>query len=43
MVSSSHPIKYSHIDVAGSSGELPAPTTASVVVALTMNAIGCTK
>lgn len=30
------PLKYSHVDVAGSSGELPHPTTASSVVALTM-------
>lgn len=34
------PLKYSHLDVAGSSGELPGPTTASSVVALVMNAIG---
>jgi leucyl aminopeptidase len=37
MSSSDHPIKYSHLDVAGSSGELPNPTTASSVVALAMH------
>ena len=34
------PLKYSHLDVAGSSGDLPHPTTASSVVALVMNALG---
>jgi len=33
------PLKYSHLDVAGSSGDLPEPTTASSVVALAMHFI----
>ncbi len=37
MLSSSKPLKYSHLDVAGSSGKLPEPTTASTVVALAMH------
>lgn len=37
MVSSKHPIKYSHMDVAGSSGDLPHVPTASSVVALAMH------
>jgi len=36
MLSSETPLKYTHLDVAGSSGELPGPTTASSVVALAM-------
>merc|ERR1711997_542733 len=36
-VSSDKPLKYSHLDVAGSSGNLPGPTTASSVVALSMH------
>lgn len=35
--SSEKPLKYSHLDVAGSSGDLPEPTTASSVVALSMH------
>lgn len=34
---SDKPLKYSHLDVAGSSGDLPGPTTASSVVALVMH------
>jgi len=34
MMSSAQPLKYSHLDIAGSSGELPHPTTASSVSAL---------
>ena len=37
MLSSTHPIKYSHLDVAGSSGDLPNPTTASSIVTLAMH------
>ena len=37
MVSSEKPLKYSHFDVAGSSGDLPFPTTGSTVVALAMH------
>lgn len=33
-LSSSQPLKYSHLDVAGSSGNLPGPTTAASVPAL---------
>merc|ERR1739842_227045 len=39
-VSSDKPLKYSHLDVAGSSGNLPGPTTGSSVVALAMHFIG---
>merc|ERR1711934_838015 len=38
-VSSDKPLKYSHLDVAGSSGNLPGPTTGSSVVALAMHFI----
>ncbi len=31
------PLKYSHLDVAGSSGDLPEPTTGSSVVGLSMH------
>merc|ERR1712154_83273 len=31
MMSSSQPLKYSHLDVAGSSGDLPGPTTGASV------------
>ena len=34
MCSSAQPLKYSHLDVAGSSGNLPDPTTGSAVPAL---------
>lgn len=34
---SEKPLKYSHLDVAGSSGNLPDPTTGSSVVALSMH------
>ena len=34
---SEKPLKYSHLDVAGSSGNLPEPTTGSSVVALSMH------
>ena len=34
MLSSSQPLKYSHLDVAGSSGDLPHPTTGAAVPAL---------
>ena len=34
---SEKPLKYSHLDVAGSSGGLPDPTTGSSVVALAMH------
>lgn len=33
-LSSENPIKYSHLDIAGSAGDLPHPTTASSVAAL---------
>jgi hypothetical protein len=36
MASSDHPLKYSHLDIAGSSGGLPHPTTGSAVTALVM-------
>merc|ERR1712029_468265 len=36
-LSSEKPLKYSHLDVAGSSGDLPEPTTGSSVVALSMH------
>jgi len=36
MASSDHPLKYSHLDIAGSSGMLPHPTTGSAVTALVM-------
>ena len=36
MASSDHPLKYSHLDVAGSSGGLPHPTTGAGVTALVM-------
>jgi len=36
-VTSEKPLKYSHLDVAGSSGDLPEPTTGSSVVALSMH------
>ena len=31
------PLKYSHMDVAGSSGDLPEPTSASTVIGLSMH------
>ena len=34
---SDKPLKYSHFDVAGSSGDLPEPTTGSTVVAFSMH------
>jgi len=37
MSSSEHPIKYSHLDVAGSSGDLPHPPNAATVVPLAMH------
>ena len=37
MASSDHPLKYSHLDIAGSSGGLPHPTTGSAVTALVMH------
>merc|ERR1711981_147200 len=37
MASSEHPLKYSHLDIAGSSGGLPHPTTGSAVTALVMH------
>lgn len=37
MRSSAAPLSYTHLDVAGSSGPLPEPTTGSSVVALTMH------
>jgi hypothetical protein len=40
MLTSAHPLKYSHLDVAGSSGDLPDISTASTVVALAMHAVG---
>jgi len=36
-LTSEKPLKYSHLDVAGSSGNLPDPTTGSSVVALSMH------
>merc|ERR1712179_68349 len=36
MASSDHPLKYSHLDIAGSSGGLPHPTTGAGVTALVM-------
>jgi len=39
MASSDHPLKYSHLDIAGSSGGLPHPTTGSGVTALVMQFI----
>ena len=36
MTSSDHPLKYSHLDIAGSSGRLPHPTTGASVTALVM-------
>jgi len=40
MLAAAQPLKYSHLDVAGSSGDMPGVTTASTVVALVMNMIG---
>ena len=40
MCSSGKPLKYSHLDVAGSNGELPGLTTGSSVVAVAMNFAG---
>ena len=37
MATSEHPLKYSHLDIAGSSGGLPHPTTGSAVTALVMH------
>jgi len=34
MVSSKQPLKYSHLDIAGSSGNLPDPTTGASVAAI---------
>merc|ERR1711992_126143 len=34
MVASEQPLKYSHLDIAGSAGNLPDPTTASAVPAI---------
>ena len=39
MASSEKPLKYSHLDIAGSSGGLPHPTTGSAVTALVMHFI----
>lgn len=36
-MTSEKPLKYTHLDVAGSSGNLPGPTTGSSVVALSMH------
>lgn len=33
------PLKYTHLDVAGSSGKLPEPTTAASVIGLVMNVV----
>ena len=35
----SQPLKYTHLDVAGSSGKLPEPTTAASVIGLVMNTV----
>lgn len=40
MTTSKVPLKYTHLDVAGSSGYLPDVPTAASVVAVVMNAIG---
>lgn len=40
MVQCEKPIKYSHLDIAGSSGSLPEPNKAPTVVPLVMNALG---
>ena len=40
MMSSEKPLKYSHLDIAGSAGRLPEITTASSVVGLVLNAVG---
>ena len=37
MCSSEKPVKYSHLDVAGSNGKLPGLTTGSSVIALAMH------
>merc|ERR1739844_480702 len=37
MATSEHPLKYSHLDIAGSSGGLPHPTTGAAVTALVMH------
>ena len=37
MASSDHPLKYSHLDIAGSSGMLPHPTTGAGVTSLVMH------
>ena len=36
-ISSDNPLKYTHLDVAGSAGGYPDPPTASTVVALSMH------
>ncbi len=41
MVNHEKPLKYSHLDVAGSSGHLPGLTTGSSVIAITMKFVGC--
>eukprot|EP00090_Calanus_glacialis_P014754 TRINITY_DN2361_c0_g1_i1.p1 TRINITY_DN2361_c0_g1~~TRINITY_DN2361_c0_g1_i1.p1 ORF type:complete len:506 (-),score=180.53 TRINITY_DN2361_c0_g1_i1:73-1590(-) len=40
MVSSKQPLKYSHLDIAGSAGDLPHPTTGAPVPALTKWLLG---
>lgn len=40
MLTSPHPLRYSHLDIGGSNGELPEPTNAGTVVAVVMNAMG---
>eukprot|EP00095_Tigriopus_kingsejongensis_P012082 maker-scaffold60_size442463-snap-gene-3.26 protein:Tk12082 transcript:maker-scaffold60_size442463-snap-gene-3.26-mRNA-1 annotation:"aminopeptidase -like" len=40
MLEDDEPLKYSHLDIAGCSGELPEPTNAASVIPLVMTAIG---
>ncbi len=39
MLSCAHPLRYSHMDIGGSDGLLPAPTNAGTLVAVVMNAM----
>lgn len=40
MIEDEKPLRYTHLDIAGSSGPLPEPTTAATVIPLVISAIG---
>uniref|UniRef100_A0A182QX85 Cytosol aminopeptidase domain-containing protein n=1 Tax=Anopheles farauti TaxID=69004 RepID=A0A182QX85_9DIPT len=40
-LASSHPIKYSHLDIAGSAGDIPETPTGSPILALAQAHLGC--